>query len=198
MSFQFAQFIVPYPFVGLISFWNPATSYSPGRFSPCCIDPGNSHSRGPWPLFAIPDAPPACFRHWRRQAPVPQGAHGWKPNQVQCCTWLKTARKQLSPGRFSPCCIDPGNSHSRALRSLPAIPDAPPRCFAHWARSASVPPAARDGKPNQVQCCTRLKMAREENSRRAKKKPSHKAELFLWNPATSYSPGPSPAKYHRR
>ena len=24
-------------FVGLISFWNPATSYSPGRFSPCCI-----------------------------------------------------------------------------------------------------------------------------------------------------------------
>ena len=22
-------------------------------------------------LLAIPDAPPACFRHWRRQAPVP-------------------------------------------------------------------------------------------------------------------------------
>ena len=51
------------------------------------------------------------------------------------------------------------------------------------------PLAARDGKPNQVQCCTRLKMAREENSRIPKKKPSHKAELFLWNPATSYSPG---------
>ena len=94
-----------------------------------------------------------------------------------------------SPGRFPSRSLPPGNSHSRALRSLPAIPDAPPRCFAHWARSASVPLAARDGKPNQVRCCTRLKMAREENSRRAKKKPSHKAELFLWNPATSYSPG---------
>ena len=65
-------------------FWNPATSYSPGRFQPCCFDPGNSHSRGLRPLPAIPDAPPACFRHWRRQAPVPQGAHGEKPSQVQC------------------------------------------------------------------------------------------------------------------
>ena len=85
-----------------------------------------------------------------------------------------------------------------ALWPLLAIPDAPPRCVAHRARSASVPPAARDRKPNQVQCCTWLKTAQEEYSRRAKKKPSHKAELFLWNPATSYSPGPSPAKYHRR
>ena len=172
-------------------FWNPATSYSPGRF----------------PSRSLP--PPA--------------ARDGKPSQVQCCTRPQTARKQYSvrfqhkkhpifmgcflcwnpatsysPGRFPSRSLPPGNSHSRALRPLPAIPDAPPRCFAHWARSASVPLAARDGKPNQVQCCTRLKMAREENSRRAKKKPSHKAELFLWNPATSYSPGPSPAKYHRR
>ena len=64
--------------------WNPATSYSPGRFHPRCFDPGNSHSRGPCPLLAIPDAPPACIRHRRRQASVPQAARGWKPKQVQC------------------------------------------------------------------------------------------------------------------
>ena len=77
----------------------------PGVSHPCCIDPGNSHSRAFRSLPAIPDAPPACFLHRRRQAPVPQGAHGEKPSQVQCCTHPETARKQLSPGRFSPCCI---------------------------------------------------------------------------------------------
>ena len=49
-----------------------------------------------------------CIAHF-----PPPAARDRKPNQVQCCTWLKTAREQLSPGRFSPCCIDPGNSHSR-------------------------------------------------------------------------------------
>ena len=34
----------------------------------------------------------------------------------------------------------PGNSHSRGILPLLAIPHAPPRCIAHWARSASVPP----------------------------------------------------------
>ena len=86
--------------------WNPATSYSPGRFPSRSLPPENSHSRGPpWPLFAILDASPRCIAHRARSAPVPLAAHGWKPNQVQCCTWLKTAREQLSPGRFSPCCI---------------------------------------------------------------------------------------------
>ena len=41
--------------------WYPATSYSPGCFHPRCFDPGNSHSRGPCPLLAIPDAPPTCI-----------------------------------------------------------------------------------------------------------------------------------------
>ena len=99
--------------------WNPATSYSPGRFPSRSLPPGNSHSRVPWPLLAIPDAPPACFRHWRRQAPVPLGAHGEKPSQVQCRTHPEMAREQLSPGRFSPCCIDPGNSHSRGPLAAP-------------------------------------------------------------------------------
>ena len=125
----------------------------------------------------------------RSVASLPPTARDRKPTQVQCCTWLKTAREQLSPGRFPSRSLPPGNSHSRVPWPLLAIPDAPPRCVAHRARSASVPPAARDRKPNQVQCCTWLKTAQEEYSRRAKKKPSHKAELFLWNPATSYSPG---------
>ena len=33
--------------------------------------PWNSHSRHHRLLLAIPHAPPACFRHWRRQASVP-------------------------------------------------------------------------------------------------------------------------------
>ena len=41
--------------------WNPAASTSPGCFRPRCFAPGNSHSHGPCPLLAIPDAPPACI-----------------------------------------------------------------------------------------------------------------------------------------
>ena len=44
------------------------------------------------PLLAIPDVPPACFRHWRRQAPVPPDAAMASPSQVQCCTHQITAR----------------------------------------------------------------------------------------------------------
>ena len=87
--------------------WNPATSYSPGHFRPRCIGPGNSHSRGPCPLLAIPNAPPACTRHRRRQASVPQAARGWKPKQVQCTH---------SPGD------EPGAKQSRApKRKTPHI-----------------------------------------------------------------------------
>ena len=38
--------------------------------------------------------------------------------------------------------------------ALLAVPDAPPRFFAHRARSAPVPLAARACSPSQVQCCT--------------------------------------------
>ena len=63
--------------------WYPATSYSPGRFHPRCFDPGNSHSRGPCPLLAIPDLRlPASASGGGRLRP--QGARGWKPKQVQC------------------------------------------------------------------------------------------------------------------
>ena len=177
--------------MGCFLFWNPATSYSPGRFQPCCFYPGNSHSRVPWPLLAIPDAPPACFRHWRRQAPVPLGAHGWKPNQVQCCTWLKTAREEkCRRAKKKP-------SHKAELFLWnPATSYSPGRF-----PSRSLPPlAARDRKPNQVQCCTWLKTARVQYSVRFqnKKHPIFMGCFLFWNPATSYSPGPSPAKYHRR
>ena len=64
--------------------WNPAASTSPGCFHPRCFDPENSHSHGPCPLLAIPDAPLACIRHRRRQASVPQAARGRKPSQVRC------------------------------------------------------------------------------------------------------------------
>ena len=38
--------------------------------------------------------------------------------------------------------------------ALLAVPDAPPRFFAHRARSAPVPQGAAAGEPSQVQCCT--------------------------------------------
>ena len=97
----------------------PGSSSLPGVFPHAVSIRGTRTVAALWPLLAIPDASPACFRHWRRQAPVPQGAHGEKPSQVQCRTHPHTARKQLSPGRFSPCCIDPGNSHSRGPLAAP-------------------------------------------------------------------------------
>ena len=147
----------------------------PGVFPHAVSTRGTRTVAALWPLLAIPDAPPACFRHWRRQAPVPLGAHGWKPNQVQCCTWLKTAREEkcrrakkkpshkaelflwnpatsYSPGRFPSRSLPPGNSHSRVPWPLLAIPDAPPACFRHWRRQAPVPPGAHGWKPSQAQC----------------------------------------------
>ena len=54
---------------------------APGRLSSALLralraavtepSPGNSHSRDILSLLAIPDAPPAVFRHWRQHAPVP-------------------------------------------------------------------------------------------------------------------------------
>ena len=67
---------------------------------------------------------------------------------------------------------------------------------------AHFPPlAARDGKPNQVQCCTHPEATRELDALPGPKKeinPTFVGLISFWNPATSYSPGPSPAKYHRR
>ena len=95
------------------------------------------------------------------------------------------------PGVSHPCCIDPGNSHSRAFRSLPAIPDAPPACFLHRRRQAPVPQGAHGEKPSQVQCCTRPHTARKQYSVRFqnKKHPIFMGCFLFWNPATSYSPG---------
>ena len=46
----------------------------------------------------------------------------------------RLAVSSTPPARF-----EPGNMHSRALQALLAVPDAPPRFIAHWARSAPVP-----------------------------------------------------------
>ena len=160
--------------VALTRRW-PGSSSLPGVFPHAVSIRGTRTVATLWPLLAIPDAPPACFRHWWRQAPVPLSAHGWKPSQVQCCTWLKTAREEkcrrakkkpshkaelflwnpatsYSPGRFPSRSLPPGNSHSRVPWPLLAIPDAPPACFRHWRRQAPVPQGAHGEKPSQVQC----------------------------------------------
>ena len=153
-----------------------------------------------WPLLAIPDAPPACFRHWRRQAPIPLGAHGWKPSQVQMLHLAEDGASSSLPGVFPHAVSIRGTRTVAALWPLLAIPDAPPACFRHWRRQAPVPLAARDGKPNQVQCCTHPQTPRELDTLPGQKEinPTFVGLISFWNPATSYSPGPSPAKYHRR
>ena len=111
---------------------NPATSTSPGRFRPRCFDPGNSHSRGPCPLLAIPD--------------------------------LRLPASATGGGRL--------RSHRRRA----------------------------DGNLVKYGVRTHLEMIREENSLalHKRKHPTFVGCFLLWNPATSYSPGPSPSKYHRR
>ena len=62
------------------------------------------------------------------------------------------------------------------------------------------PPAAAHFEPSQVQC-THLPEAipcKQNIIGGQKEKPLFHRDFSFWNPATSYSPGPSPAKYHRR
>ena len=66
---------------------------------------------------------------------------------------------RLRPGRALPGVRKPASSVRGTCIVVPhaallAVPDAPPRFFAHWARSAPVPLAARACSPSQVQCCT--------------------------------------------
>ena len=65
----------------------------PGVFPHAVSTRGTRTVAALWPLLAIPDAPPACFRHWRRQAPVPQAARDGKPSPVQCRTHPQTPRE---------------------------------------------------------------------------------------------------------
>ena len=70
----------------------------------------------------------------------------------------------LHVGRSQPGCALPGvRKPASSVRgtcivvphaALLAVPDAPPRFFAHRARSAPVPLAVRACSPSQVQCCT--------------------------------------------
>ena len=90
---------------------------------------------------------------------------------------------------------DPGNSYSRAVPALLAIPDAPPRFIAHRARSASVPLDAARASPSQVQRAHWPGTIRGMIILRSHKRkhPTIMGCFRLWNPATSYSPGRSQA-----
>ena len=147
----------------------------------------------PQVLLAIPDVPAACFRHWRRAATVPQAARERKPSQVQC-----THSPGDEPGEFSNLLAQKEiNPTSVGLISFwnPATSYSPgrfrPRCIRHRRRAG--------GNLTKYDVCTYLKMDREQAIPDGKEiSPAIRLSLFLWNPATSYSPGPSPAKYHRR
>ena len=161
------------------------TSTSPGRFLSRCFDPGNSHSRETCPLLAIPDAPPACIRHRRR-------ASG-NLAKYNVRTHPETSQESLAPSPLQ----KEINPTSVELISFwnPATSYSPgrfrPRCFAHWARAG--------GNLVKYNVCTHLETSREKQFPEGKEiSPAIRLSLFLWNPATSYSPGPSPGKYHRR
>ena len=159
----------------------------PGRSAWASLRPGNSHSRGFQPLLAIPDAPPACFVHRTRQASVPLAARAGSPSQVQCCTL-----PEHGPGVQ---CLFRGQNETDPLfwglvRGAPGR--SPARCFRHWRRAR-----AHLAKYNVAHC---LGMARARSASLGSKKenPHFCGGFPFWNPAVTYSPGPSPAKYHRR
>ena len=116
-----------------------------GRFRPRCFGPGSSHSREPCPLLAIPDAPPTCIRHRRRQAAVPQAARGWKPKQVQCTHSPEVesgAKHSRVPKRNQPhfCGADFFLESGNVLLSRP------------FPLALLRPLGVRKRKPSQVQC----------------------------------------------
>ena len=72
-------------------------------------------------------------------------------------TMLHVGRSQAGralPGVRKPASSVRGTCIVVPQAALLAVPDAPPRFFAHRARSAPVPLAARACSPGQVQCCT--------------------------------------------
>ena len=93
--------------------------------------------------------------------------------------------KEISPAtRLSLFLWNPATSYSPG-RFLP-------RCIRHRRRAS--------GNLVKYGVRTHLEMIREENSLalHKRKHPTFVGCFSLWNPATSYSPGPSPGKYHRR
>ena len=77
--------------------------------------PGHSHSRDTLSLLAIPDAPPACFRHWRRSAPTPQQRHvrceGSEPAAPSGRN--RQAKHRESQGALARLCEFPGSAAIR-------------------------------------------------------------------------------------
>ena len=135
----------------------PGGRSAPGRSGWASLRPGNSHSRGFQPLLAIPDAPPACFVHRTRQAPVPPAARAGSPSQVQCCTL-----SEYSPGVQLLSRFQKGNPpHSWGAAA---------QCSRAFARALLPPLAARAGSPSQVQCCTLSEYSSVEESVDLKRK----------------------------
>ena len=89
------------------------------------------------------------FSRWEMHAGVVR--NHWYTEQAfsqlqRLCPALPGVRQPPSSARGT-CIVVP---HAALL----AVPDAPPRFFAHWARSAPVPLGAPVCEPSQVQCCT--------------------------------------------
>ena len=85
-----------------------------------------------------------------------------------------------------------GEGHCSSLLGelCPTLPGVRRRlCFRHRRRSPA-------HLAKYMRTCLRAR--KSERRPGTNKKHTRLGVFFIWNPATSYSPGPSPAKYHRR
>ena len=158
----------------------------------CLHPPGNSHSRGPCPLLAIPDLRlPASatgggrLRSHRRRADGNLVKYGVRTHLEMIREENSLALHKRKHPTFVGCFLlwNPATSYSPGRFH--------PRCFAHRARV--------DGNLSKYNVRIHLMTGREKQFPEGKEiSPATRLSLFLWNPATSYSPGQSPGKYHRR
>ena len=123
-----------------------------------------------------------------RRIVVPQAAHLAVSSAPPACfdpgnMHSRALRSLLAVPDAPPRFIDPGNMHSRALQALLAVPDAPPRFIAHWARSAPIPQGALGSDP------TGRAWLRSHGARQA---PALSAASF----APRLSPKPGVHQYH--
>ena len=88
--------------------------------------------------YAIDASCSPCFSFQHNKS-LPLRGEGAPKGRMRFILY-KQAGEQLCDHRvllswaFDFACIRPGNSHSRGILLLHAIPYAPPTCFAHWAR----------------------------------------------------------------
>ena len=130
--------------------------------------------------------------HWA-SASLPRSGASWgSPPVRRCQTVHRTVRLAAPPllthRQRSPC----STVRNRRAASLPLA-----SLVAHWASgSLTLPQAALAFAPSPAFDC--LRSGNTENYGYKQNEHPMSGCSLCWYPAATYSPGPSPAKYHRR